>query len=530
MSLPQLTLFTAPSALFHVGHHQLGRLLDRIVLLFPGRYSLPSAEAMNDGFFQSLAYVVAEPGALPPPVLNAFHEVETLASPENVPNLHIPPNVDPRDRESLPLYHAIQAWITAHPLEPAAPAPTPPQPRPDTPVPATPAPQQLSAGPRRSPDSTASPSSSADPLCADPELPHVSPPPPLNLRLSVLFFEVDPHLRHEFFTHFEPDLRQAFPELPKLSVGNDDFDMAVYRLLKDPAFLPESMRQALLAIQELAAPANRQLLRALVNHFGIYAERSATAQHFAVACWLRRPFAPGTIDKLRASVPMILPSPAQSSNSDNGQFQVPPTDPPLFPESAQPQSPGLVTPLADRAAIARFPRNKISHLPADVREELNQMLRRRVAYSQIVSRLGSRAPGLNKSNLSRWKKTGYQLWLAEQQRREDAQAQIQLLLDVVRENDNARLHEATQQIAALRITQVLAAFDPATLTKAFLTEPQAFIRLVQTLPGLSRGGIACERVLLESAERKASLDPEKKPPRGLSEETLQYITERLNLA
>jgi hypothetical protein len=157
------------------------------------------------------------------------------------------------------------------------------------------------------------------------------------------------------------------------------------------------------------------------------------------------------------------------------------------------------------------------------------MLRVGVPYARILERLGEYGKGLNRSNLSRWKKTGYLVWLADQQRREDAEAQIQLLFDLVRENDNGKLHEATQQIAALRISQVLAAFDTTSLTQSLQQHPQAFVRLIQTLPGLSRGGMDCERLLVELAERKASLQPKNERKRGISQPTLQYIEEKLNL-
>jgi hypothetical protein len=141
------------------------------------------------------------------------------------------------------------------------------------------------------------------------ELPARSARPGLKLRLSVLFYEIDPRVRHEFFARFEKELREAFPDLPEISYDNQHFDNAVYGLLKRPAFLPEPMRNALLAIQELAAPANRQLLRALATHRSIYCEHQATPEHVAVGYWLKFPFQPGELESLRASVPSHLLSP-----------------------------------------------------------------------------------------------------------------------------------------------------------------------------------------------------------------------------
>jgi hypothetical protein len=159
------------------------------------------------------------------------------------------------------------------------------------------------------------------------------------------------------------------------------------------------------------------------------------------------------------------------------------------------------------------------------------MLRVGVPYARILERLGEYGKGLNKSNLSRWKKTGYLIWLAEQQRREDAQVQLQLLFDLLSENDNGKIHEATQQIAALRISQVLASFDSAALVQAFQQDPRSFVRLVQTLPTLSRGGMDCERLLVDLAERKQKLEEAKSPPgsRVPSQETLMEIARQMRL-
>ena len=157
------------------------------------------------------------------------------------------------------------------------------------------------------------------------------------------------------------------------------------------------------------------------------------------------------------------------------------------------------------------------------------MLRQRVPYDQILARLGPRAEGINCSNLSRWKKTGYRIWLAEQERREDAQVQIELLFDLVQEKDNCKLHEAAQQIGALRISQLLASFDATALTAAFQQHPQSFVRLIQTLPSLGRAGMDCERVLAELSKHKSAQDPASKKQRGISKEAMQYVTQAINL-
>jgi len=446
-------------------------------------------------------------------MLQALAAIEDLAAPESRDRLdfallHAPLDLN-IDAGSAPAQQALHLWL----YKPFA-LPTPTETKTAEPETNTPAP----APPTQDPGALYSPNS------VRPEVrPALAPRPELRLRLSVLFFEIDLHLRRDFFDRFHLDLRTTFPALPERSPDNEDFHDAVFLRVARPESLPQRMIEALLAIQELADPENRPLLRGLLAQSGIRYDPSTPADQLALQFWLRCPFLAGRLEHLRSQLPAkYLPAPA--ANGQNG-------DPPPSTSGPLPNSqPSTLSPPGDLAAIARFPRNKISRLPSDLRESLNKMLRQRITYAQILAKLGEHANGLNKSNLSRWKKTGYLLWLAEQQRRDDAQAQLQLLFDLVREKDNGKIHEATQQIAALRISQVLAAFDPAALTQAFQQQPQAFVRLVQTLPSLSRGGMDCERLVVELAERKALLDQEKTPKkRGITAESLHYMQEKLNL-
>jgi len=301
-----LQLFTDPSLLSLVGHRQVAALIERFAQLFPGNYVLPRTHTDNEGFIEVLTRTLAEPNDFPASFLKALAEVETLAGPNNVPNLNIPQNVSPQDPESTPLYHAILAWLSAHqaPEAPASsPSPTLPSIHPALFPPqsdsvrlasgavviGSPSPSLTSC----SDEMASSGASVATPLGATPSgngstthAPQIAGSPPelesdddvssrpgLRLRLSVLFWEIDPLVRHQFFAHFEKELRTAFPELPPISVGDQDYDNAVYALLKRPAFLPDSMRDALLAIQELATPENRQLLRALTTWRFVYFEK-----------------------------------------------------------------------------------------------------------------------------------------------------------------------------------------------------------------------------------------------------------------
>src|SRR5712691_1319531 len=57
---------------------------------------------------------------------------------------------------------------------------------------------------------------------------------------------------------------------------------------------------------------------------------------------------------------------------------------------------------------------KIARLPQAARDQINLMLRDGLPYAEIVVRLGQAGTGLNKDNLSRWRKAGHQDWLWQQ--------------------------------------------------------------------------------------------------------------------
>jgi len=64
--------------------------------------------------------------------------------------------------------------------------------------------------------------------------------------------------------------------------------------------------------------------------------------------------------------------------------------------------------------LHRRRRGKIARLPESVREQINVMLSDGLPYATIIARLGDHGQGLNKDNLSRWRKADHQDWLAEQ--------------------------------------------------------------------------------------------------------------------
>jgi len=67
-----------------------------------------------------------------------------------------------------------------------------------------------------------------------------------------------------------------------------------------------------------------------------------------------------------------------------------------------------------RSLVHRRRAGKIAHLRQPIRDQINLMLQDNVPYADIIAKLGDAGKGLNKDNLSRWRKADYQDWLAEQ--------------------------------------------------------------------------------------------------------------------
>jgi len=336
------------------------------------------------------------------------------------------------------------------------------------------------------------------------------------------------HLLRDFFERWKKDFQAKYPQLPDSPYPCDDaFFEAALPLLTSFEDLPDRMREVCFAIEKLAAVENRELLRGLLASSGIRGKPLDPPELLALEFFLRRPFNLAAFDDLRRDLDSRPPpwrdSPADSGNGSETSISPEPST--LNPQPSTAAVPG------DLAAISRFPRHKITRLPAEIRESINRMLRDRIPYHEILQKLGEVGKTLNKNNLSRWKKTGYLIWLRECQRREDAAAQIQLHLDLLRENENGKIHLAAQQIGALKICQLLAEFDLASLRKTLEQDPEGFLHLLQMLPRLSHGGMTCEEVGLEVARRKVELGKAKIPPhkRGITPETLKVVEEKLHL-
>src|SRR5688572_24654061 len=107
---------------------------------------------------------------------------------------------------------------------------------------------------------------------------------------------------------------------------------------------------------------------------------------------------------------------------------------------------------------------KIARLPAPLRDQVCQSMHDGIRYRQIISTLAQQGhPGLTHSNLSNWKKGGYQDWLRAQERLEQRDFKHQLAEQQAKTNDPT-YHDAAVYLAQLQFFEALNRLDGAELS------------------------------------------------------------------
>ena len=173
----------------------------------------------------------------------------------------------------------------------------------------------------------------------------------------------------------------------------------------------------------------------------------------------------------------------------------------------------------------------VARLPKAIRDQLNQMLLDGVPYPQIIQRLGEPAHSLSTKNISTWKtKGGFAEFLIEQQRRDQCRLRNELLQNLATEQPGTEAYQAAPKIAVALACEALIDFGRDTLQRALKENPLNAFRLLNAMARMLSGGIKCERLLAEEADRKARLPQPDQPgdKKGLSDETFNKMNDKLH--
>ena len=176
---------------------------------------------------------------------------------------------------------------------------------------------------------------------------------------------------------------------------------------------------------------------------------------------------------------------------------------------------------------------KIARLPKSLRDLVNNALRDGQPYAAIIKKLVAEGAGddLNEQNLTNWKEGGFVDWTKEQERLEDMAAKRDFAMEVVKQNEGSKLHEATLHLAASQLYEALADFDIGNLKALLATNPENYAQIVNSLAKLSKGALDIERYREQVRTQREKIEGAlaKAKDGGLTAETIATIEESLRL-
>jgi hypothetical protein len=173
----------------------------------------------------------------------------------------------------------------------------------------------------------------------------------------------------------------------------------------------------------------------------------------------------------------------------DGNSQLAEASPPETPTPTTAPLPGAVhNPTANshppptRKVPNRKPQGKVGHLPKEIRDRISVMLRNGCKQKDIITQLGADAQGITQRNISSWYHSpAYQLWLAEQEWREDLHVDQESASDLLNDFDSSKFNRATLQLAIARLYRAFRHAESGDLGQNLGGNAQAFARLVSAL-------------------------------------------------
>jgi len=112
-------------------------------------------------------------------------------------------------------------------------------------------------------------------------------------------------------------------------------------------------------------------------------------------------------------------------------------------------------------ASSRVRRGKVARLPNQIRNLVNTMLNDGASYPAIVRRLAELGyPGFATFNICRWRKGGYEDWLAAQDKLDLEKLRAESTAEALKEfKDPSAFQDASERLAALNIFRALRELD-----------------------------------------------------------------------
>jgi hypothetical protein len=171
-------------------------------------------------------------------------------------------------------------------------------------------------------------------------------------------------------------------------------------------------------------------------------------------------------------------------------------------------------------------RGRIARLPKDVRDVVNKKLQDGVVYREIAEWLVSQGHAdMAEHHVQVWYQGGYADWLKEQKRNDEILTKREFAMDFLKLNEGGTFQEASLQLAASQLYDMLREFNPEVLKTLMHEKPEVYVRMVNALSRMSRGALNLEALKDRVRDRLGQIAKNG----AFTEETIRRMEEALNL-
>jgi hypothetical protein len=195
------------------------------------------------------------------------------------------------------------------------------------------------------------------------------------------------------------------------------------------------------------------------------------------------------------------------------------TEIPASPENGQASNIQSV----DFSSEAKKVHRKIAKLPKPLRDLINSSLDDGLPAREIIQKLQASSDPLlpytiTEVDISRWKSTGYQRYLAQQDHLDSIEASREAALEMVRTNNNLSLPQATLQVIASQCFEILGDFSPAAVKQKLAEDPLKYTSFLHVFARLTREIVHLEKFQEARAAAQAQKsDPNRDPKAAAAE-------------
>ena len=183
---------------------------------------------------------------------------------------------------------------------------------------------------------------------------------------------------------------------------------------------------------------------------------------------------------------------------------------------------------------------KIARLPKVLRDQVNLALRDGATAARVIELITEAKAGgtlngdaseielPNDQNITNWRDGGFADWLKEQARLDDMRAKREFALEIVKQNEGGKIHEAGLNLAASQIFELLQDFDVAALKEGLAEDPENYSRIVGALAKISKEALNFEKYRDAVVQAKAEIQKLRDPKSTLGDDERRAIVEKVD--